>query len=360
MLSSSSSRAFNATVALRRISSWRRGRKRRFRRASVSLLCDKEANDEEDKTFGDDDDDDFGGKSIDRRRRRSLFVSSSLSMIAWYSSSGNNSENSAFAAADGVGGVPGFPGDEKSDDKNNSSCGVKSLTVGPNPGEFETISKALDASAKEGGATIEIKSGTYKERILMNKNNVKLVGLSDDVFVEWRTSTPYESVLEVTSENASVENVKFTHASKSVANNFGVFVKEKGSLKLKNVSVTSETGSGVATEGGSIDAENVVIDKCKNHGVSAFGNQSEDPKSGQVHLKNVAISNCGGDGILLRGGVQIDSLDVKIDNCTGFGVDAFENVQGTMKACKISKCRKGNVGGDNDNYDGNGVGIELV
>ncbi|CAL6360987.1 unnamed protein product [Bathycoccus prasinos] len=274
--------------------------------------------------------------------------------------SGVHGENSAFAAADGVGGVPGFPGDEKSDDKNNSSCGVKSLTVGPNPGEFETISKALDASAKEGGATIEIKSGTYKERILMNKDNVKLVGLSDDVFVEWRTSTPYESVLEVTSENASVENVKFTHASKSVANNFGVFVKEKGSLKLKNVSVTSETGSGVATEGGSIDAENVVIDKCKNHGVSAFGNQSEDPKSGQVHLKNVAISNCGGDGILLRGGVQIDSLDVKIDNCTGFGVDAFENVQGTMKACKISKCRKGNVGGDNDNYDGNGVGIELV
>ena len=328
----------------------------------MSLLCEeKEANDEEDKTFGDDDDD-FGGKSIERRRRRrrSLFVSSSLSMIAGYSSSGNDSENSAFAAADGVGGVPGFPGDEKSDDKNNSSCGVKSLTVGPNPGEFETISKALDASAKEGGATIEIKSGTYKERILMNKNNVKLVGLSDDVFVEWRTSTPYESVLEVTSENASVENVKFTHASKSVANNFGVFVKEKGSLKLKNVSVTSETGSGVATEGGSIDAENVVIDKCKNHGVSAFGNQSEDPKSGQVHLKNVAISNCGGDGILLRGGVQIDSLDVKIDNCTGFGVDAFENVQGTMKACKISKCRKGNVGGDNDNYDGNGVGIELV
>jgi pectin methylesterase-like acyl-CoA thioesterase len=232
--------------------------------------------------------------------------------------------------------------------------------VGPNPGEFETISKALDASAKEGGATIEIKSGTYKERILMNKNNVRLVGLSDDVFVEWRTSTPYESVLEVTSENASVENVKFTHASKSVANNFGVFVKEGGSLKLRNVSVTSETGSGVATEGGSVDAENVMIDKCKNHGVSAFGNQSEVPKSGQVHLKNVAISNCGGDGILLRGGVQIDSLDVKIDNCSGFGVDAFENVQGTMKACKISKCKKGNVGGDNDNYDGNGVSIELV
>ena len=25
-----------------------------------------------------------------------------------------------------------------------------------------------------------------------------------------------------------------------------------------------------------------------------------------------------------------------------------------MKACKISKCKKGNVGGDNDNYDGNG------
>ena len=82
---------------------------------------------------------------------------------------------------------------------------------------------------------------------------------------------PYESVLEVTSENVSVENVKFTRdASKSVANNFGAFVKEGGSLMLNNVSITSETGSGLATEGGSIDAENVKIYKCKNHGVSAL------------------------------------------------------------------------------------------
>ena len=70
--SSSSSRAFsNAVVAALRTSPSRdnersslsfssfrrrRGRKRRFRRASVSLLREeKEANDEEDKTFGDDD-----------------------------------------------------------------------------------------------------------------------------------------------------------------------------------------------------------------------------------------------------------------------------------------------------------------
>ena len=77
-------------------------------------------------------------------------------------------------------------------------------------------------------------------------------------------------------------------------------------------------------------------------------------------LENVAISNCGGDGILLRRGVEVDSRNVKIDNCAGFGIEAFENVQGAMKACKISKCKKGNVGGDNDNYDGNGVSIELV
>ena len=251
-----------------------------------------------------------------------------------------------------------FPDEERNGDE--ASCGVKSLIVGPGLGEFESVSKALLASAEEGGATIEIKSGTYKERIIVNKKNVRLIGLSEDVVVEWRTSMPYESVLEVTSENVSVENVKFTHASKSVANNFGAFVKEGGSLMLNNVSITSETGSGLATEGGSIDAENVKIYKCKNHGVSAFGNQLEEPKSGRVTLENVAISNCGGDGILLRGGVEVDSRDVKIDNCAGFGIEAFENVQGAMKACKISKCKKGNVGGDNDNYDGNGVSIELV
>ena len=104
-------------------------------------------------------------------------------------------------------------------------------------------------------------------------------------------------------------------------------MKEGGSLMLNNVSITSETGSGLATEGGSIDAENVKIYKCKNHGRWAFGNQLEEPKSGRVTLENVAISNCGGDGILLRGGVEVDSRDVKIDNCAGFGIEAFENVQ---------------------------------
>jgi len=274
-----------------------------------------------------------------------------------------------FARAEGV---PAFPDDDDDDhasktsssssSSSSSSCGVKSLTVGQNPGEFSTISRALEASAEEGGATISIQSGTYKERVVVNKPNVRLVGLSEDVYVEWRTSTPYESALEVATgvTNVSVENVKFTHASKSVANNFGVFVREGGSLTLRNATVTSETGSGVATEGGSIDAENVKIDKCKNHGVSAFGNQLEEPKSGKVRMENVAISNCGGDGILLRGGVQIDSVDVKIENCAGFGVEAFENVQGKMAKCKISKCKKGNVGGDNDNYDGNGVSIELA
>jgi hypothetical protein len=267
-----------------------------------------------------------------------------------------------FARAEGV---PAFPNDDDDDDASSSStssCGVKSLTVGQNPGEFSTISRALEASAEEGGATISIQSGTYKERVVVNKPNVRLIGLSEDVYVEWRTSTPYESALEVATgvTNASVENVKFTHASKSVANNFGVFVREGGSLTLRNATVTSETGSGVATEGGSIDAENVKIDKCKNHGVSAFGNQLEEPKSGKVRMENVAISNCGGDGILLRGGVQIDSVDVKIENCAGFGVEAFENVQGKIAKCKISKCKKGNVGGDNDNYDGNGVSIELA
>jgi hypothetical protein len=267
-----------------------------------------------------------------------------------------------FARAEGV---PAFPNDDDDDDassSSSSSCGVKSLTVGQNPGEFSTISRALEASAEEGGATISIQSGTYKERVVVNKPNVRLIGLSEDVYVEWRTSTPYESALEVATGvmNVSVENVKFTHASKSVANNFGVFVREGGSLTLRNATVTSETGSGVATEGGSIDAENVKIDKCKNHGVSAFGNQLEEPKSGKVRMENVAISNCGGDGILLRGGVQIDSVDVKIENCAGFGVEAFENVQGKIAKCKISKCKKGNVGGDNDNYDGNGVSIELA
>ena len=289
-----------------------------------------------------------GGETQTTRRTFVLLASASVASAS-ETARADAKENNIFDE---------FPDEERNGDE--ASCGVKSLIVGPGFGEFESVSKALLASAEEGGATIEIKSGTYKERIIVNKKNVRLIGLSEDVVVEWRTPMPYESVLEVTSENVSVENVKFTHASKSVANNFGAFVKEGGSLMLNNVSITSETGSGLATEGGSIDAENVKIYKCKNHGVSAFGNQLEEPKSGRVTLENVAISNCGGDGILLRGGVEVDSRDVKIDNCAGFGIEAFENVQGAMKACKISKCKKGNVGGDNDNYDGNGVSIELV
>ena len=120
-----------------------------------------------------------------------------------------------FARAEGV---PAFPDDDDDDasktssSSSSSSCGVKSLTVGQNPGEFSTISRALEASAGEGGATISIQSGTYKERVVVNKPNVRLVGLTEDVYVEWRTSTPYESALEVATgvTNVSVENVKFT------------------------------------------------------------------------------------------------------------------------------------------------------
>ena len=92
-----------------------------------------------------------------------------------------------FARAEGV---PAFPDDDddasktsSSSSSSSSSCGVKSLTVGQNPGEFSTISRALEASAEEGGATISIQSGTYKERVVVNKPNVRLVGLSEDVYV---------------------------------------------------------------------------------------------------------------------------------------------------------------------------------
>ena len=110
-----------------------------------------------------------GGETQTTRRTFVLLASASVASAS-ETARADAKENNIFDE---------FPDEERNGDE--ASCGVKSLIVGPGFGEFESVSKALLASAEEGGATIEIKSGTYKERIIVNKKNVRLIGLSEDV-----------------------------------------------------------------------------------------------------------------------------------------------------------------------------------
>jgi len=283
-------------------------------------------------------DDDDGIRSLGSDRRRRVIISNGVSVLLFLVTADSDVRTNAF---------------EESDDDDDDDEKIRRASVGGEKGQFRTISEALGVVEKDG--LIEIREGRYEERLVIRKDGVKLRGIGGGVVeVVWKTSLPYESVLEIDGgvKNVVASNIKFSHASKSVANNFAVFVKENASLRLENsCAITSETGTGISTEGGEIDLDDVKIERCKNHGVSVFANQMNENKSGKVKMRNVKIFNCGGDGVLLRGSIGVDIKDVEIENCAGFAINAFDEAAGVISVKTSSSCKKGKVGGDPSTTD---------
>lgn len=72
--------------------------------------------------------------------------------------------------------------------------------------------------------------------------------------LEWRTDDPYQSVIEVSGPNVSVtlRRLNIKHYSKSVANNYAVYLHDEATLILEDCEVESASGSGLGVEGGNL------------------------------------------------------------------------------------------------------------
>lgn len=81
---------------------------------------------------------------------------------------------------------------------------------------------------------------------------------------------------------------------------------------MQDCDVTSSTGSGVASEGGSLEFFGGSIHDCKGNGAALFADLEGKPC--QAHLSGVTIARNGLQGILAR-----EDSQVVVDNCDIIG-----------------------------------------
>ena len=145
-------------------------------------------------------DDDDGIRSLGSDRRRRVIISNGVSVLLFLVTADSDVRTNAF---------------EESDDDDDDGGKIRRASVGGEKGQFRTISQALGVIEKDG--LIEIREGRYEERLVIRKDGVKLRGIGGGVVeVVWKTSLPYESVVEIDGgvKNVVASNIKFSHESK--------------------------------------------------------------------------------------------------------------------------------------------------
>lgn len=114
-----------------------------------------------------------------------------------------------------------------------------------------------------------------------------------------------------------VSGLLFKHSSKSVANNYALYV-QGGSLILKDSDITSSSGVGVAVEGGNLQMLRCAVHDCQQHGVAIYGDLEGRP--GRVLLEQCSISSNKADGVLVRQGARPILKECTIILNKGYGM----------------------------------------
>lgn len=129
----------------------------------------------------------------------------------------------------------------------------------------------------------------------------------------WETQQPYQSTLECAADGIVVEGLTIRHYSKSVANNYGVFVRD-GSARLSGCDVSSRSGVGIGVEGACAVIDGCDVHDCERHGIAIFGGAEDGassdepgPLSGGGGTCVTAVRGCSirgnkGNGMLVRDG----------------------------------------------------------
>ena len=208
---------------------------------------------------------------------------------------------------------------------------------------FATINAAVASlvANKANNASpvvIQIALGVYHERVVF-PGGLGLVTLEpapnvnnspNQITIQHFTQTPYESTVEVSGDTTFVtmKNVTIKHASKSVANNYAVFVNNGGNLTMTGCDVRSDTGTGVAAEGSTLTVQNSTVHDCKSHGIAVYGDLLGEVGSGKI--EGCQIAKNGGDGVLLRQGAKGVVIGNTIQDNAGYSIEVFDVREGTV------------------------------
>ena len=204
-------------------------------------------------------------------------------------------------------------------------------TVRVSPGE--SVEDALGRVPPGGELVLE--SGVHTGRLVCRRS-VTIRGEGDAV-LRWQTKAPYESAIDFdlsgTTGSAAppslvVEGVRIEHSSKSVAQNYAVYVNApRSTATLRRCTVSSATGSGVGVEGGAAALEACTLRDCKAHGAAVLG------RSASLALRDCRVLKCKGDGLLARDGAAVDvAADCVLQDNGAWGAELLDCVAATESA----------------------------
>lgn len=203
----------------------------------------------------------------------------------------------------------------------------------------ETIAAAL-ALARDGDVVV-VAPGTYRERVVVETNGITLTFASDARVIH-RALKPYEAAIDIRARDVVVANANVEHYSKSVADNYAVYVAPGASAVLERVRARSETGSGFGVDGGKCVMRMCVGSACAQNGCALFGDVDGARGSGEADLIECEFENNARDGVLARGGVNVTIARSVIGNNLGFGCE-FIDCAGVVTASAIRRNKRGGV-----------------
>ncbi|GAX77894.1 hypothetical protein CEUSTIGMA_g5336.t1 [Chlamydomonas eustigma] len=236
---------------------------------------------------------------------------------------------------------------------------------------FPSISEALTEA--RAGDIIRIASGRYQERLFISKPVIlEAFPPGSDAIVVWETNDPYEHTVEITSSSSGdssqntsdqsagltssdigqrlelrnlqrleLRNLRIEHYSKSVANNYAVYITS-GSPLLEGCNIRSRSGTGVGIEGAESPVlQRCSIHECEGHGVAMFGSindlssstDMEDVRNTLPQIIECDIYKNKQSGLLIRTGAEPTVSACHIHQNGGFGIllqDSLSKLEGNM------------------------------
>jgi parallel beta-helix repeat protein len=240
----------------------------------------------------------------------------SYSVNIWdngYSSGGNywNDYTGIDSNSDGIGDTP-YVIDANNQDRYPlmhpwSPLPVHNINTGLG---YATIQEAIDASETLNGHTIFVETGTYYENVVVNKDNLAIIGENTEKTVI--DGKKIGSVIFVTSMNATVSGFTIQNSS-GIWPNSGILLWYSADSVLSNNIVTNNMGGGIHLEGSSWNTlSNNMVTNNDYHGIRLFSSSNNK-------LDDNNVANNEGHGILLRySSSNILSNNIVMNDAYGF------------------------------------------
>jgi len=178
------------------------------------------------------------------------------------------------------------------------------------PSSPDELLRALAEAPDDAVTTIALGPGEWRlGSTLAERTPVKMIGASgsEGTTIVLDTEEHYVPALTVTSPDATIESLSVRHRSPSVANNYAVYIVQvAGDVTLRRLDVSSETGTGVAVEGGRgrVEIVDCLIHDTKNNGIGIFPALGDDgtPDRGlQILVSSTTVRDNGREAIVGRG-----------------------------------------------------------